>query len=175
MGAFCFLQIASPELQQAMKIQRQQENNCFEMMKELAYICHEIKNPLSDIIFSNSFLESTNLTDDHKQLLEMSAACQKQMLKIVKDVDMENIQEGHLELEKHDFVLGSVIEVVVSQVMFALRDGGVQLIRDVLEEVRTLCLYIVSAFGLYIWCAIARIQWMNLPRVILLSTINHMG
>ncbi|XP_076921743.1 phytochrome B-like [Bidens hawaiensis] len=141
MGAFCFLQIASPELQQAMKIQRQQENKCFERMKELAYICHEIKNPLSGIRFSNSLLEATNLTDDQKQLLETSAACQKQMLKIMKDVDMENIQEGHLELEKHDFVLGSVIDAVVSQVMFALRDGGVQLIRDIPEEVKTLTVF----------------------------------
>ncbi|KAJ0794377.1 putative histidine kinase [Helianthus annuus] len=141
MGAFCFLQIASPELQQAMKVQRQQENRCFERMKELAYICHEIKNPLSGIRFSNSLLEATNLTDDQKQLLETSAACQKQMLKIVKDVDMENIQEGHLELEKHDFVLGSVIDAVVSQAMFALRDGGVQLIRDIPEEVKTLTVY----------------------------------
>ncbi|XP_076943168.1 phytochrome B-like [Bidens hawaiensis] len=141
MGAFCFLQIASPELQQAMKIQRQQENKCFERMKELAYICHEIKNPLSGIRFSNSLLEATNLTDDQKQLLETSAACQKQMLKIMKDVDMENIQEGHLELEKHDFVLGSVIDAVVSQVMFALRDGGVQLIRDIPEEVKALTVF----------------------------------
>nr|QCQ83077.1 phytochrome B-like protein [Ambrosia artemisiifolia] len=141
MGAFCFLQIASPELQQAMKIQRQQENKCFERMKELAYICHEIKNPLSGIRFSNALLETTNLTDDQKQLLETSAACQKQMLKIVKDVDMDNIQEGHLELEKQDFVLVSVIDAVVSQVMFALRDGGVQLIRDIPEEVKTLTVH----------------------------------
>ncbi|KAI7737390.1 hypothetical protein M8C21_015318 [Ambrosia artemisiifolia] len=141
MGAFCFLQIASPELQQAMKIQRQQENKCFERMKELAYICHEIKNPLSGIRFSNALLETTNLTDEQKQLLETSAACQKQMLKIVKDVDMDNIQEGHLELEKQDFVLVSVIDAVVSQVMFALRDGGVQLIRDIPEEVKTLTVH----------------------------------
>ncbi|MFS7889497.1 putative signal transduction histidine kinase, dimerization/phosphoacceptor [Helianthus anomalus] len=66
MGAFCFMQIASPELQQAKKIQPQQENECFQRMKELAYICHEIKNPLSGIRFSNSFLEATNLTDDQK-------------------------------------------------------------------------------------------------------------
>ncbi|XP_021980405.1 phytochrome B-like [Helianthus annuus] len=120
-------------------------------MKELAYICYEIKNPLSGIRFSNSLLEATNLTDDQNQLLETSVACQKQMLKIVKDVYMENIQEGHLELEKHDFVLGSVIDAVVSQVMFALRDGGVQLIRDVPEEVETLCLYVIL-IGSFSFC-----------------------
>ncbi|QHO06629.1 Phytochrome B [Arachis hypogaea] len=53
-GAFCFLQIASPDLQQALKIQKQQEKNCYARMKELAYICQEIKNPLSGIRFTNS-------------------------------------------------------------------------------------------------------------------------
>ncbi|GFZ09083.1 phytochrome B [Actinidia rufa] len=37
-GAFCFLQIPSPELQQALKIQREQEKKCFARIKELAYI-----------------------------------------------------------------------------------------------------------------------------------------
>ncbi|XP_023763453.1 phytochrome B [Lactuca sativa] len=137
-GAFCFLQIASPELQQALKIQRQQENKCFARMKELAYICHEIKSPLSGIRFANLLLEATDLSEDQKQLLETSAACEKQMLKIIKDVDMENIQEGHLEVEKREFVVGSVIDAVVSQVMLILRDRGVQLIRDIPEEVKTL-------------------------------------
>ncbi|XP_024983566.1 phytochrome B-like isoform X1 [Cynara cardunculus var. scolymus] len=140
-GAFCFLQIASPELQQALKIQRQQENKCFTRMKELAYICHEIKNPLSGIRFANSLLETTDLTEDQKQLLETSASCQKQMLKIIKDVDMENIQEGHLEVEKEEFVVGNVIDGVVSQVMLILRDRGVQLIRDIPGEVKTLSVY----------------------------------
>ncbi|KAG6396353.1 hypothetical protein SASPL_142501 [Salvia splendens] len=137
-GAFCFLQIASPELQQALRVQKQQEKMCFSKMKELAYICQEIKNPLSGIRFTNSLLEATNLTEDQKQFLETSAACEKQMLKIMKDVDLENIEDGSLELESVEFVLGSVIDAVVSQVMLLLRERGLQLIRDVPEEVKTL-------------------------------------
>ncbi|KAL1539136.1 phytochrome B [Salvia divinorum] len=137
-GAFCFLQIASPELQQALRVQKQQEKKCFSKMKELAYICQEIKNPLSGIRFTNSLLEATNLTEDQKQFLETSAACEKQMLKIMKDVDLENIEDGSLELESVEFVLGSVIDAVVSQVMLLLRERGLQLIRDVPEEVKTL-------------------------------------
>lgn len=93
-GAFCFLQIASPELQQALKVQHQQEKKCFARMKELAYVCQEIKNPLSGIRFTNSLLEATDLTEDQKQFLETSAACEKQMLKIMKDVDLESIEDG---------------------------------------------------------------------------------
>ncbi|XP_024986483.1 phytochrome B-like [Cynara cardunculus var. scolymus] len=140
-GAFCFLQIASLELQQVLKLQMQQEKKCYARMKELTYICHEIKNPLRGIRFANSLLEASDLNEDQKQLLETCAACEKQMFKIIKDVDKENIEEGSLELEKHEFLLGSVIDVVVSQVMLLVRDRGVQLIRDIPEEVKTLTVY----------------------------------
>lgn len=140
-GAFCFLQIASPELQQALKVQRQQEKKCFTRMKELAYICQEIKNPLSGIRFTNSLLEATDLTEDQKQFLETSAACEKQMLKIIRDVDLESIEDGSLELEKAEFLLGSVIDAVVSQVMLLLRERNLQLIRDIPEEIKSLAVY----------------------------------
>ncbi|KAG5555292.1 hypothetical protein RHGRI_012734 [Rhododendron griersonianum] len=140
-GAFCFLQIPSPELQQALKVQRQQERKCFTRMKELVYICQEIKNPLSGIRFTNSLLEATELTEDQKQFLETSAACEKQMLKIIRDVDLESIDDGSLELEKGEFFVGGVIDAVVSQVMMLLRERGVQLIRDIPEEIKTLAVY----------------------------------
>ncbi|KAK9933973.1 hypothetical protein M0R45_021141 [Rubus argutus] len=140
-GAFCFLQIASRELQQALRVQRQQEKQCFARMKELAYICQEIKNPLSGIRFTNSLLEATELTEDQKQFLETSAACEKQILKIIKDVDLDSIEHGSLELEKEEFLLGSVINAVVSQVMLLLRERNLQLIRDIPEEVKTLAVY----------------------------------
>ncbi|KAF2312734.1 hypothetical protein GH714_039802 [Hevea brasiliensis] len=93
-GDFCFLQIVSPELQQALNFQRQQEKKCFTRMKELAYIYQEIKNPLSGIRFTNLLLEATDLTEDQKQFLETSAACEKQMMKIIRDVDLQSIEDG---------------------------------------------------------------------------------
>jgi phytochrome B len=88
------LQIASPELQQTLKVQKQQEKKSFARMKELAYICQEIKNPLSGIHFTNSLLENTDLTEDQQQFLETSAACEKQILKIIRDIDLESIENG---------------------------------------------------------------------------------
>lgn len=93
-GAFCFLQLASPELQRALEIQRQQERKYFARMEELAYICQEIKNPLSGIRFTNSLLEATELTEDQKQFLETSAACERQMSKVIEDMNLESIEEG---------------------------------------------------------------------------------
>lgn len=43
-----------------------------------------------------------------------------------------------IELEKSEFLLGSVIDAVVSQVMLLLRERGLQLIRDIPEEIKTL-------------------------------------
>lgn len=98
-GAFCFLQIASPELQQAIRVQRRKEKNQVSKMKELTYICQEIRNPLSGISFANSVLESTNLTEDQKQFLETSASCERQLSKIMKDVELEKIEDGYVFFE----------------------------------------------------------------------------
>ncbi|KAM7280036.1 hypothetical protein ACFE04_007170 [Oxalis oulophora] len=116
-GAFCFLQIASPELQEALKVQTQQETKCLARMKELAYIFQEIKNPLRGISFTNSLFGTTDLTDDQKQLLETSASCEKQITKIVKDVDLESV------------------------VMILLREKCLQLIQDIPEEIKELAVY----------------------------------
>jgi phytochrome B len=99
-GAFCFLQIASPELQQALEIQRQQEKKCYSRMKELAYLCQEIKNPLSGIQFTNSLLERTDLNEDQKQFLETSFSCERQMYNIIKDANLQYIDDG-LVLRAH--------------------------------------------------------------------------
>ncbi|GAB2294236.1 hypothetical protein Dimus_028453 [Dionaea muscipula] len=140
-GAFGFMQLASPELQQAFKVQREQEKKCFTSMKELAYLCQEIKNPLSGIRFTNSLLEGTNLTEDQKQFLETCAACEKQMQKILEDIHLESIDDGSLELEKGQFSLESVINAVVSQAMTLLREKDLQLIRDIPEEIKALTVF----------------------------------
>ncbi|WVZ56694.1 hypothetical protein U9M48_007188 [Paspalum notatum var. saurae] len=141
-GAFCFLQIASAELQQAFEIQRQQEKKCYARMKELAYICQEIKNPLSGIRFTNSLLQMTNLNDDQRQFLETSTACEKQMSKIVKNASLQSIEDGSFMLEKGEFSLGSVMNAVVSQAMILLRERDLQLIRDIPDEIKE-----ASAYG----------------------------
>ncbi|KAL4202409.1 hypothetical protein AMTRI_Chr02g220870 [Amborella trichopoda] len=140
-GAFCFMQIASPDLQQALEMQRQQEKKCFARMKELAYICQEMKNPLNGIRFTNKLLESTELSDHQKQFIETSAACERQMMKIVMDIDLESIEEGYLELDISEFLLGNVMDAVVSQVMILLREKDLQLIRAIPEEIKTMSIF----------------------------------
>ncbi|XP_010414753.1 PREDICTED: phytochrome B-like isoform X3 [Camelina sativa] len=140
-GAFCFLQIPSPELQQALAVQRRQDTECFTKAKELAYICQVIKNPLSGMRFANSLFEATDLNEDQKQFLETSVSCEKQISRIVGDMDLESIEDGSFELKGAEFFLGSVINAIVSQAMFLLRDRGLQLIRDIPEEIKSVAVY----------------------------------
>lgn len=46
-----------------------------------------------------------------------------------------------MELEKTEFLLGGVINSVVSQVMILLREKNLQLIRDIPEEIKSLAVY----------------------------------
>ncbi|GER25624.1 phytochrome [Striga asiatica] len=139
-GAFCFLQTTGPELPQAAGVESTTEN-CVSKMQELAYIVQEVKNPMSGIRFTNSVLEAMDLIEDQRQLLETTVACEKQVLRILKDVDLEKIEHGSLEFEKAEFLLGSVIDAVVSQIMLLLRERGLQLMHDIPDEVKTLMVY----------------------------------
>lgn len=93
-GVFCFLHIASMELQQALTVQRATEKVAFAKLKELAYIRQEIKNPLYGIVFTRTLMQETDLTDDQKQFVETSAVCERQLRKILDDMDVESIEAG---------------------------------------------------------------------------------
>lgn len=93
-GVFCFLQLASQELQQAIHVQRLSEQTALKRLKALAYIKRQVKNPLSGIMFSRKMLEGTNLAAEQKQLLQTSALCQRQLNKVLDDSDLNCIIDG---------------------------------------------------------------------------------
>jgi phytochrome B len=94
-GVFCFLQIASVELLQALTVQRATEKVAFAKLKELAYIRQEIKNPMYGIMFTRNLMEDTDLSEDQKQFVETSAVCERQLRKILDDMDLESIEDGY--------------------------------------------------------------------------------
>lgn len=95
-GLFCFLQLASHELQQALHIQRLSEQTALKRLKVLAYIRRQIRNPLSGIIFSRKMLEGTNLGEEQKNILRTSSQCQRQLNKILDDTDLDSIIDGYV-------------------------------------------------------------------------------
>ncbi|PHT39342.1 Phytochrome B [Capsicum baccatum] len=81
---------ASLELQQALRVQRQQEKKCYSQMKELAYICQEIKSPLNGIRFTNSLLEATDLTEKSEAV---SDAVVSQVMLLLREKGVKLIRD----------------------------------------------------------------------------------
>ncbi|OAY42472.1 phytochrome A [Manihot esculenta] len=140
-GVFCFLQLASLELQQALHIQRLSEQTALKRLKTLAYIKRQIRNPLSGIIFSRKMMEATELDAEQNQLLQTSAQCQRQLGKILDDSDLDSIIEGYLDLEMVEFTLREILVASISQVKMKSEGKGIQVSHDASEEIMTEILY----------------------------------
>ncbi|CDP17750.1 unnamed protein product [Coffea canephora] len=140
-GVFCFLQLASYELQQALHIQRLSEETALKRLKVLAYIRMQIRNPLSGIIFSRKMLEDTELGEDQKNLLQTSAQCQRQLNKILDDTDLDSIIDGYLDLEMVEFKLHEVLVASISQVMIKSSAKGVKIVNNLAESLMNETLY----------------------------------
>lgn len=133
-GLFCFLQLASRDLQQAIHFQKISEQIAAKRLKALAYIRRQIKNPLSGIIFSRKMMEDTELGDEQKELLHMSALCQRQLNKVLDDTDLDSIVDGYLDLEMTEFTLKQILGASISQVMTKSNVMGIQVVNSVPED-----------------------------------------
>ncbi|CAI0470865.1 unnamed protein product [Linum tenue] len=140
-GVFCFLQLASQELQQALHVQRLSEQTAQKRLKTLAYIKRQVRNPLSGMIFSRKMMESTELRAEQKQLLHTSAQCQRQLSRIIEDSDLDSIIEGCSDLEMVEFTLHEVLVASISQVMMKCNGKGIQIVNDVAEDIMDETLY----------------------------------
>ncbi|KAF3787387.1 Phytochrome type [Nymphaea thermarum] len=133
-GVFCFLQLASQELQKALHVQRLSEETAMKKLKALSYIRHEIQNPLSGIIFSTGMLEDADLPEEKKPFVVTSIDCQRQLSKILDDVDLQRMIDGCLDLEMVEFTLEAVLTAAVSQVMLRSQEKGIRIIHDYVEQ-----------------------------------------
>nr|AHZ63947.1 phytochrome [Pilularia globulifera] len=135
-GVFCFLHTASPELQQALHVQKRSARIALERLKEVAYMKQEIRNPLYGIVFTRQLMESMDLTEQQKQILEISAVCERQLQKILDEENFEKLDQGNVELETIEFSMGTVMDAVISQGMITSREKGLQFMRGIPEELK---------------------------------------
>ncbi|XP_075106270.1 phytochrome E-like isoform X1 [Nicotiana tabacum] len=139
-GCFCFLQptLVDPEASD----ERQDNKESLSKIKEFSYIRQQMKNPLNGIQFTHKLLEATCVSDNQKQLLETSEACEKQILSVIDNMDFGSIEDGSkVELNMEEFVLGNVVDAIVSQVMILLKEKNLQLLHDIPDQIKTLPLY----------------------------------
>ncbi|RDX74390.1 Phytochrome type A, partial [Mucuna pruriens] len=140
-GVFCFLQLASPELQQALHIQHLSEQTALKRLKALTYLKRQIWNPLYGMIFSRKLLEATELGTEQKQFLQTDARCQSQLSKILDDSDLDSIIDGYQDLEMAEFTLHDVLVASLSQVMTKSDAKGIRVVNDVEEKITRETLY----------------------------------
>ncbi|KAK1383405.1 hypothetical protein POM88_021140 [Heracleum sosnowskyi] len=124
-GIFCFLQLASQELQQALHIQHLAEQT--------------------------AKLEEADLGEEQKKLLRTSGHCQLQINKILDDTDLDSIIDGYLDLEMSEFLLQDVYvasrrlqDVYVasrSQVIMKSREKAIQIVDKFSKEIMSDTLY----------------------------------
>ncbi|CAI9781711.1 unnamed protein product [Fraxinus pennsylvanica] len=127
-GVFCFLQLASQELQQALHVQRLSEQIAVKRSRVLAYIRQQVKNPLSGIIFSRKMIEGTDLDEEQKKLLSTSSHCQHQLKKILDDTDLDSIINGYMDLEMVEFKLHDVLIASISQIVMKSNGKGIMIV-----------------------------------------------
>lgn len=94
LGCFCFLQIVMPDLNQPSEEHKPRGRESISESKELAYILQEMKKPLNGIRFTRKLLENTTVSENQKQFLDTSDACERQILAIIEDTNLGSINEG---------------------------------------------------------------------------------
>ncbi|KAL2536900.1 Phytochrome A [Forsythia ovata] len=140
-GVFCFLQLASQELQQALHVQRLSEQIAVKRSKVLAYIRQQVKNPLSGMIFSRKMMEGTDLDEEQKKLLITSSHCQHQLNKILDDTDLDGIIDGYMDLEMVEFKLHDVLIASISQIMMKSNGKGIMIVDNLDKNLSVVTLY----------------------------------
>ncbi|KAL6197343.1 hypothetical protein ACLB2K_032952 [Fragaria x ananassa] len=101
----------------------------------------EMKNPLNGIRFTHKLLENTIISSYQKQFLDTSEACERQIMAILENMDTRSIEQGSVVLNMEEFLLGSVLDAIVSQSMISQRQRNVQLLYEIPNEIKSLYLH----------------------------------
>ncbi|KAM0948382.1 putative histidine kinase [Dioscorea sansibarensis] len=140
-GLFFFLHISSQELQQVIHVRQHSEKSAMTRLKALAYIRHEIRTPLSGVVYAQKTLEATDLNEEQRMILKAGANCHLQLSRVLSDLKVESIMDCCSELEVGEFVQRDVVIAAVSQVMITSSSRGIRIIDSLPDVFLTESLY----------------------------------
>jgi len=132
----CMFSLLDESLNRLTNESKESKSKLFTFM---AFLCHEIRNPLFAITSSAEFLKDTDLCNEQAE--EVSSICDSSllMLRLVNDVlDLSKLDSGKLELEAREFDLHSLLRRLGENMMRQVQrkhKGQVALNFDVAPDV----------------------------------------
>ena len=137
-GAFCFVQdLTVPNaLEKAIAVQTATEAAAEAKTRHIAFLCHEIRNPVNGILATVQAMEEmmTHSENDELDVDEMfdlvktTMACTDQLRRTVDGIlDINKLEEGKLDVTTAPFKVSGVLRTVVSQVVQASEEKGLTL------------------------------------------------
>ncbi|KAI8850375.1 hypothetical protein BC829DRAFT_389276 [Chytridium lagenaria] len=93
----------------------------------MAFLCHELRNPLHAILNVNIFLKETPLTQEQRQMCEAMSIAGTYMSQIISDVlDTSRFEVGNISLLRQPVDVVSIIRNVSLQTREDLKTRGVE-------------------------------------------------
>lgn len=103
----------------------------------LAVMSHEMRTPMTSIIGAAELLDSTNMSDENKYLVNtINGACNHLLILIDDVLDLSKIESSSLSLKSEVFLLQRLLEEVVALMHIPAREKGLQLTlkTDIIRE-----------------------------------------
>lgn len=132
----CMFSILDESLNKLTKETQESKSHLFTFM---AFLCHELRNPLFAITSSAEFLKDTPLNPDQVEEVSSISDSSLLMLRLVNDVlDLSKLDSGKLVLEARQFDLRSLLNRLgenMARQVARKHKGAVQMIFEMTPEV----------------------------------------
>ncbi|MEI5659940.1 response regulator [Pseudoalteromonas sp. UG3-1] len=100
----------------------------------LANMSHEIRTPMNGVIGMLNLLKSTTLNGEQAHAVEVANASANSLLTLINDIlDFSKIEADKLELERLEFELRELIELLAESLALSAHSKGVEVVLDLAE------------------------------------------